>query len=200
MKKFGFGKKKDGEGSSGTSSPAQKNPYATPTAGSDPYADSNKYANVSPYAAAKAQYGPPGSTLAPRDYAPSVASTAAPSYTTQPQNGYGPERFGNGGGYGNSSYGVPDPTRSYGNLGRSRSNETVATEAYKEELFGDARARQAQRQQQQLPPDNAQSDGGYGAADGYGQGSAYGQQRELTEEEQEGMSTALYTSLPRFDR
>jgi hypothetical protein len=206
MKKFGFGKKSgDGSGrSSNNSSPApSSNPYAQPQQAADPYAqDTNKYANMSPYQQAKAaSYGTPtgpgnGLPSGPRD-GYGAAQGAAPPNNYGPSGGsgygadrYGSDKYGSGGGYGANRYDGAStaPSRGpggYGGLGRTYSNETTSTDVQKEELFGGARDRYAQKAT--LPPSNGQPGGGYeaesgAASSGFG---AYGEQRELTAEEQE---------------
>lgn len=90
-------------------------------------------------------------------------------------------------GYGaNNPYGEsPSSQRpgGYGGLGRTPSQDTMATEAGRDALFGDARER-AEKQAQQLPSENGQEDGGYGIENGHrGAGSGgyggYGD-RQLT--------------------
>ncbi|RDL34523.1 Uncharacterized protein BP5553_07651 [Venustampulla echinocandica] len=83
MKKFGFGKKGEGDEDSnrsalfsrssknGSPAPAASNPYAQPPPAADPYAqDTNKYANmgpsVTPYQQARQQYGLPSGPGAAR--------------------------------------------------------------------------------------------------------------------------------------
>lgn len=210
MKKFGFGKKKEGRnGSPGPSS----NPYAQPTQTADPYAiDTNKYAHYggkpSAYEQAKQTYAPPGSAAAdqrsqqyggPPDGPGSTRSNSygAPSTKAKsPPPAYGAERYGSGDGYGSnrydtgSQYGGPSSMQSrgaggYGGLGRSNSIDTTTTEDNRDALFGDAKERQAKKQS--LPPANAQPGGGYeDAAAGTGS-SGYGayDDRQLTAEEEE---------------
>ncbi len=206
MKKFGFGKK-SGDGSarsSNNSSPAPStNPYAQPQQAADPYAqDTNKYAKMSPYQQAKAaSYGMPagpgnGLPGGPRDgYGAPQGAAPSNSYGSSGGAGYGAERYGSdrygsGGGYGANRYDGAStaPSRGpggYGGLGRTYSNETTSTEVQKEELFGGARDRYAQKSA--LPPSNGQPGGGYEAESGASSGGfgAYGEQRELTAEEQE---------------
>lgn len=206
MKKFGFGKKSgdDSGRSSKNSSPApSSNPYAQPQQAPDPYAqDTNKYAGMSPYQRAKAEsYGMPagpgnGPQSGPRD-GYGAPPGAAPGSNYGPSNGegygadrYGSDRYGSGGGYGANRYDGASSATSrgpggYGGLGRTYSNETTSTDAQKEELFGGAKERYAQKAA--LPPSNGQPGGGYEAESAAASGGfgAYGEQRELTAEEQE---------------
>ena len=83
-----------------------------------------------------------------------------------------------------------DECTGYGGLGRTSSNDTMTTDAGRNELFGNAASRQ-QQQQAQGPPGGAYGQSGaYGAgasgAGGYGGASGgYGayQDRQLTAEE-----------------
>ncbi|KAF2460045.1 hypothetical protein BDY21DRAFT_369939 [Lineolata rhizophorae] len=129
--------------------------------------------------------------------------------------GYGPQQGGPGAGYGGSRYGSGGgdaggpggPQRSrygaggYGGLGRSNSQETMNTEAGREQLFGAAPQRLQQQQVAQQPYTYGRGGGAaggaggrYGAAgeeddqsyssQGYGGGARY-EDRQLTEQEQE---------------
>lgn len=172
-----FGSRKKEKGS-----PAGQNPYAAPPA-NDPYAQ------------------PPPSYSGSND---SYRQEKTPAVTGPGQNygqrsgGYGDQgaNYGGQSGYGSDRYGGGPPSRGpggYGGLGRTDSNDTNATDAGRNELFGNA----AQRRQQQPTGGSGQSgaygdrsqSGAYGASSGgYGQSSggygAYGD-RELTAEEQE---------------
>ncbi|KAM4059339.1 transporter sec9 [Hirsutella rhossiliensis] len=166
MKKFGFGKKGDDGDDADRSAlfgrkkpvagPPTDNPYAQQGA-SDPYADSAKYANVTPYQQARS-----GVNGGPRP------------------GGYGAERYGSGGGYGSSRYSSPAAgargPSGYGGFGRANDN---APDENRDALFTGAQERFAQKQQSSAP-------GSYGQA-GTDAGSygGYGEQRELTAEEQE---------------
>ncbi|KAF9879825.1 hypothetical protein CkaCkLH20_02636 [Colletotrichum karsti] len=202
MKKFGFGKKSgdDGGDDAGRSAlfgrknkspaPGSDNPYAQAPAGNDPYAqDTNKYANMTPYQAARAGAPGPG-VAAGLPSGPRAGGYGAPP---QPAGGYGNEKYGAAGGYGANRYGddknayaannypsgVSGGARGpggYGGLGRTDSN---GTDAQRHDLFGGAQDRYQQKQQQQQGGYNA---GASGADGGYG---GYGEQRELTAEEQE---------------
>lgn len=130
MKKFGFGKKSDGDEDSnrtalfGRSSknsspaPAASNPYAQPAAAADPYAqDNNKYANmgpvapygpsgVSPYQQARQQYGLPSGPGGGRGGLPSGPSAGRGGYGASPAPPAATRApSGNGGGYGADKYG-----------------------------------------------------------------------------------------------
>ncbi|KJZ79063.1 hypothetical protein HIM_01214 [Hirsutella minnesotensis 3608] len=177
MKKFGFGKKgDDGDDpdrnalfgrKKSTAAPAADNPYAQ-QGGNDPYADTAKYANVTPYQQARSGLGE-----GPRQGGP----PAGPS-----PSGYGAERYGSGGGYGSNRYNSPAPgargPSGYGGFGRADN----APDENRDALFSGAQQRQAQRQ----PPSAGPGAGSYGqsgtAGGSYG---GYGDQRELTAEEQE---------------
>jgi protein transport protein SEC9 len=133
MKKFGFGKKGDGDEDSNRSAlfsrsknsspaPAASNPYAQPAQAADPYAqDNNKFANMgsvgpsgaSPYQQARQQYGLPSGPGAGRGGLPSGLGAnrggAAVNRSPAPPNsgGYGAEKYGSGGGYGANRYDGP---------------------------------------------------------------------------------------------
>ena len=172
-------RKKDKESAAG------HNPYAAPSA-KDPYAQ------------------PPPAYSGGHD---SYRQEKSPAVTGPGQGygqhgrGYGNQGGGSGGqsGYGNDRYSGGQQARGpggYGGLGRADSNDTMSTDAGRNELFGNAAQRQQAPQQQQSGRygqsgaygDNNQS-GAYGASSGgYGQApggyGAYGD-RELTAEEQE---------------
>lgn len=212
MKKFGFGKKKEGRDSPASSS----NPYAQPTHAPDPYAiDHNKYAHYggkpTAYEEAKQAYAPPGSAAAaqrqqgygglpngPNSTRGNSHGDPSASSAASPPPAYGSERYGSGDGYGanrydtTNRYGSSPSVQSrgaggYGGLGRSDSYETTTTEDNRDALFGDAKQRLAKKES--LPPNNAQPGGGYGADSGAGGSGetgygAYGD-RQLTAEEEE---------------
>lgn len=194
-------KKKDAEGDDAArsalfggrkkekSSPAGQNPYAAPPAND-------------PYAQPPPSYSGGGAQNTYRQEKTPAVTGPGQSYGQgqgqQRPGGYGAQggSYGAQQGYGNDRYGAGAPPQrqgGYGGLGRTPSNDTMSTDAGRNELFGNA----SQRQQQQRPGgygqsgaygDNDQS-GGYGASGG-GYGSApggygaYGD-RELTAEEQE---------------
>lgn len=202
MKKFGFGKKggDDGDDSNRSAlfggrkkapqqSQASDNPYAQQGGNNnnDPYADTSKYANVSPYQQARNN----------------ISTGGAPGAGPQGGNpGYGSDRYGSGGGYGgnryesnNDRYGsAPAPAPAargpggYGGFGGGRDEPDNNRDA----LLGGAQERYAQKQssnagppggvygQAGQPGSNAPDGNNYGAD--YG---GYGEQRQLTEEEQE---------------
>jgi len=109
--------------------------------------------------------------------------------------GYGPEKFGNQNGYGaekagGNPYGnIPQTSGTsrqggYGGLGRANSSESTSTDANRDALFGGARDRVQQRQQNNVngPPGYEYNPQGVPEADrSYG---AYGD-RQLTAEEEE---------------
>ncbi|KAI9651195.1 Protein transport protein S9 plasma membrane t-SNARE [Ciborinia camelliae] len=186
-----------------TASPAQAtNPYATPPPQADPYAqDTNKYANMpaqptqSPYQSARQQYSAPGAGGAPNT-GPSGAPRGGmagsnPRAPAPNGGGYGSDKYGSGGGYGANRYDGPSANSGskygpagYGGLGRSNSNDTTTTEDNKNELFGGAKDRYAQKAPSERPPAyGAQSDTGPSSTGGgYG---GYGEERQLTAEEEE---------------
>ncbi|KAF2146833.1 uncharacterized protein K452DRAFT_283038 [Aplosporella prunicola CBS 121167] len=145
-----------------SSSPAPSNPYAAPPGKADPYA----------------QAPPPYSGGGMSDRARMEKSPVPPggyggSGNYGSQGAYGQDRFGGGG----------QRAGGYGGMGGRSSQETMNTDAGRQQLFGNA----AQRTQQAPPPSGA---GGYGAdAGGYGGGSSndYGAyaDRQLTAEEEE---------------
>ncbi|EMD93895.1 hypothetical protein COCC4DRAFT_38517 [Bipolaris maydis ATCC 48331] len=169
----------------GKESPAAQNPYAAPPA-NDPYAQ------------------PPPSYSGGQDSSFRQEKTPAvtgpgQAYGQRP-GGYGAQggSYGAQSGYGNDQYGGGPPQRpgGYGGLGRTASNDTMATDAGRNELFGNAAQRQQGRPQQEsggYGQSGAYGDsqsGGYGggAAGGYGSTpGGYGtyEDRQLTAEEQE---------------
>lgn len=209
MKKFGFGKKdKSGGGDDDDSnrsslfgsrkknqqqSTQSDNPYAQQGgsgggnnhSSNDPYADNNKYANVSSYQQARSNLGPPGAPGAP------------------PTAGYGADRYGSGGGYGGNRYesnntsqhgGSAAPSagargpRGYGGFGGADEPDSN-----RDALLGGAGDRYTQRQQNTGPPGGAygqaQPDQGAPTTTGAGDYGGYGEQRQLTEEEQDEADT-----------
>lgn len=233
MKKFGLGKKKGGDGdedsnrsalfgSKKSSAPAASNPYAQQPQGADPYAqDTNKYANMgsvgpsgsSPYQQARQQYTAPGGPggLPNGPGAARGGYGAPPAVDRRPSPGYGADKYGSGGGYGQNRYdnapsGPPSYTSDagsrygaggYGGLGRSNSNETATTEDNRDALFGGAKERYQQKAA--LPPSNGQPGGGYGADSGAPGGyGTYGEDRQLTAEEEEEEDVAATKQQIRF--
>lgn len=205
MKKFGFSRKgDDGDDpnrsalfSRKKSSPAPSdNPYAQQKAPpNDPYTDTAKYANMTPYQQARAKL--------PSEPRPQQPGAGHPSPQPAQPAGYGSDRYGSGGGYGanrydnqNSGpgqYNSPAPGArgpgGYGGFGGPTSRDEP--DENRDALFSGAQERNAQRQPQRMPPTSAPdaygqpgsgAGGGADASDSYGD---YGQQRELTAEEQE---------------
>ncbi|ATY62089.1 plasma membrane SNARE (Sec9) [Cordyceps militaris] len=206
MKKFGFGKKGGDDGDDASrnalfgsrkksSTPAAQtdNPYAQQGAqgAADPYADSAKYANVTPYQQARSQLGGGAAPGAGQQDPPG----RAPGYA-----GYSSDKYGSGGGYGSNRYesnvgadrnaastaGARGPG-GYGGFGR---NEKDEQDSNREALLGGAQERFAQRQQTTA---TTATSSGYGQSgpstasqDSYG---GYGDQRELTAEEQDEAET-----------
>ncbi|OWT42826.1 serine/threonine dehydratase, pyridoxal-phosphate-binding site [Pochonia chlamydosporia 170] len=196
MKKFGFGKKGDDGGRKKSSQSSQAdNPYAQQGA-NDPYTDSAKYANMSPYQQARAgaiagqqksspssneQGGRPSGGNGSGNQ--SLASSS--SYGPPSSTGYGADRYGSGGGYGsdrynNSASGARGPG-GYGGFSQSNDGRDESREA----AFSGPSDRQPQGLQSSPAPATTSytsySQPGAGG-DSYG---GYGEQRELTAEEQE---------------
>lgn len=189
--------------------PSTTNPYAVQSSTPDPYA--SKPAN--PYDTKKLEKSLPqassNSLGQPPAYDGRSSSPLRDNKSPVPPGGYGgqPQRFaGQGnyaqqGGYGSNPYGSEQPESSrgpsgYGGLGRTNSNDTMATDVGRAALFGDAPQRQQQHAAQAPSGDNSYAGGndGYSAesgAGGYGNGSSgYGEfgsggDRHLTAEEQE---------------
>ncbi|KAB5580487.1 hypothetical protein GE09DRAFT_1051044 [Coniochaeta sp. 2T2.1] len=142
MKKFGFGKKSEGDdddrnraGLFGRKKPAPQddNPYAQQPA-EDPYARKTPYQQARADLAAGPQAHRPGAAGLPSGPRPGAGGlpsgpaaqrngygTPPPSYQGSPQvgSGYAPEKFGAAGGYGSnrydsgtSAYGAPPPSQS----------------------------------------------------------------------------------------
>lgn len=223
--RFGIGKKDKGDdgddanrsalfsrSSKKSSSSASDNPYAQQSGGADPYADDNKYANMTPYQQAKAGVSNPrpgglpagpASGQRPGGYgSPSPGpsgSGASSGYGAPPPSGYGNDRYGSGAGYGGNRYenksasgstaygGPAAPTRGpggYGGFGRQDDEPDNNRDA----LFSGAQERYAQKSQTPGGQAGSQPGGPYGGqADTTSDGAygGYGEQRELTEEEQE---------------
>ncbi|GAO14754.1 hypothetical protein UVI_02028350 [Ustilaginoidea virens] len=213
MKKFGFGKKGDDADEAGrnalfgrkkpsSSSGQSENPYAGQGA-SDPYADSAKYANVSPYQQARAglaedrRAGSPGGDQGsrPGGHHSGVRNQAPESgYRNPPAAGYGPDRYGSGGGYGSNRYNTPAGgpggaggaggargPGGYGGFGHARSDPDENRDA----LFSGAQERQVQQRQPPPPPPAAPPGHGQPESGSSNSYDGYGEQRELTAEEQE---------------
>ncbi|QSZ33129.1 hypothetical protein DSL72_002715 [Monilinia vaccinii-corymbosi] len=175
-----------------TASPAPAaNPYAAPPTQADPYAqDTSRSANMP----AKQQYTAPGAGGAPNGGPRGGMGGPNPRAPAPNGGGYGPDKYGSGGGYGANRYDGP-PANSgskygpagYGGLGRTNSNDTTTTEDNKNQLFGGAKDRYAQKAStgtdQPPPAYGAQSDSGpTSTGGGYG---GYGEERQLTAEEEE---------------
>lgn len=172
----------------GKESPAAQNPYAAPPAND-------------PYAQPPPSYSSGGQDNSFRQEKTPAVTGPGQSYG-QPSGGYGAQggSYGAQSGYGNDRYGGGAPQRpgGYGGLGRTASDDTMTTDAGRNELFGNAAQRQ-QPQPQQQPGGYGQSgtygdsqSGGYGGgAGGYGSApGGYGtyEDRQLTAEEQEEVS------------
>ncbi|EOA88803.1 Protein transport protein S9 plasma membrane t-SNARE [Exserohilum turcicum] len=171
----------------GKESPAAQNPYAAPPA-NDPYAQPPpSYSNSGPDNSFR-QEKTPAVTGPGQSYGQQSGGYGAQGGSYGAQSGYGNDRYGGGG--------ATQRPGGYGGLGRTPSNDTMATDAGRNELFGNAAQRQQARPQQES--------GGYGQSGAYGdsQSGAYGggasggygstpggygtyEDRQLTAEEQE---------------
>ncbi|KAG8412410.1 Protein transport protein S9 plasma membrane t-SNARE [Metarhizium acridum] len=193
MKRFGFGKKGDDGGRKNSSQSAQsENPYAQQGA-NDPYADSAKYANISPYQQARAgltvgqQHSPSsngqGGRLSGGYDAGNSNQVPHSSYSAPPSTGYGADRYGSAGGYGsdryNNSAGDARGPGGYGGFGQANNGRAGNPETASAKVPG----HQPLDQKTALTP--AATSYGQSVADGDAYGSGYGEQRELTAEEQE---------------
>ena len=178
-----FSKKKD---KGGKESPAAQNPYAAPV-GKDPYAQPPpSYSNDGQDNSFR-QEKTPAVTGPGQSYGQRPGGYGAQGGSYGAQSGYGADRYGGG---------APQRPGGYGGLGRTASNDTMSTEAGRNELFGNAPQRQ-QAQPPQQPSALGQSGaygstpgGAYGAGAPGGYGSAPGgygayEDRQLTAEEQE---------------
>ncbi|KAK3675649.1 Protein transport protein S9 plasma membrane t-SNARE [Recurvomyces mirabilis] len=177
------------------------NPYANQAGPNDPYAPRSQSSLTQPPTSSfgsltlKSEAGtqPPSyqSGPAPNRYekspVPQGGYGGAPRYQSQGNgqaNGYGNANpYGNDRAPAQSQYG----SGGYGGFGgRGGSQETITTDAGRQQLFGDAPSR-AQKAQDQGPATNPEQNGdssyensgGYGAPGAYG----YGEERELTAEE-----------------
>lgn len=211
MKKFGFGKKGDdgddanrnalfGSRKKGsTSAPQSDNPYAQQGAqgAADPYADSAKYANVTPYQQARSQLGGGGGGGAGGVGGAPGATQQDPSGRAGGYGGYSSDKYGSGGGYGSNRYennagadryaSPPAAARGPGGYGGFGRNDKDDQDSNRDALLGGAQERYAQRQQT-APTGGAYGQGNASTAsqDSYG---GYGDQRELTAEEQDEAET-----------
>ena len=210
MKKFGLGKKGDGDDDSSrralfgprsknkSPAPPTNNPYAQPTAPPDPYTQAKMNAGILPPGQ---QNGGPRPTAGARRGLPS-----GPSFKKgygdmngpdDMKSGYGDDKYGDAGGYGQNKFGngphgsaPPAGANSrygaggYGGLGRTNSMEITSTDVNRDELFGGARERMQQRGPNGYgdpPPYGADAAPNAGQDRSYG---AYGD-RQLTAEEEE---------------
>lgn len=188
-----------------TQAAASSNPYAIQSQSSDPYAAGPSGSAINRSQPPQIQqYAAPPSNGQPPAYNGNNAGFPAEK-TPVPPGGYGSSKFGSSDAYGqqrgygsNDAYGTgssaaPQRPGGYGGLGRSNSQDTMATDAGREALFGGARERLAAKApaQNDLPPeDNPAFGGGGGGGNAYGSSStgAYGgydPDRQLTAEEEE---------------
>ncbi|KAK4990504.1 Protein transport protein S9 plasma membrane t-SNARE [Elasticomyces elasticus] len=186
---------------SSTPSAASVNPYAVNAPASDPYAKdpSALQQKADPYAQRN------GSTLSqPPAYdgrGPSPGPAPGPRVRNEksavPLGGYGGAAqggYGQAAAYGQTPYGDGGSQRGaggYGGLGRRASQDTLATDAGRAELFGNAPA----RVQQQAPQQGGGAGGygqGAGGVEGGGMPGGYGayEDRQLTAEEEEEQDVA----------
>jgi hypothetical protein len=189
--------------------PAASNPYAVQSQTSDPYASApnHSFAPLSGTSVNKLQ--PPQQQSSFRGASPQPpaydgnTSTFNRDKTPVPQGGYNgarfaqPDAYNQQRGYGNTdAYGAGSSSQAqrpggYGGLGRSNSQDTMATDAGREALFGGAKER-VQQKQTQLTPEDDPAYGG-GGSNGYGAASSnvpggydsYGERHLNAEEEEE---------------
>lgn len=188
-------------GKSKSPAPPSDNPYAQPTIPADPYTRAKMNAGVSqaptqtfsgPPQASQGGYGSMSRPAEPRggyNSIPGDNKYQGGQGSQGGQGGYGPDKYANRGGYGEQSgsnpYGAPQPSGAprsggYGGLGRTASYED-APDSNRDQLFGGARERIEQKQQQGPPGYSYNSEDQSGADTSYG---AYGD-RQLTAEEEE---------------
>ncbi|WEW58850.1 Protein transport protein S9 plasma membrane t-SNARE [Emydomyces testavorans] len=211
MKKLGFNKKSE-DGDDDSSRKAlfgSKAKSKSPAPSSNPYAQAPAYTD--PYTEAKSKiYGPPqaqaangGLPTGPKqryggmNQSPNQMGNAGKNpYGEANGGGYGPGRQGDQGGYGSDRYGGGNTTGGgsrygpggYGGLGNTDPN---AADDNRNALFGDARQRFQERQQQHdnsHPPPYSAHAGGQNESGAPGTTSGgYGayQERQLTAEEEE---------------
>jgi len=180
--------------------PASTNPYAVQSQSPDPYAATPSGSAVNRIQETQ-QAPPPPSNGQPPAYNGNNAGFPAEK-TPVPPGGYGSSKFGSSDAYGqqrgygsNDAYGAGPAIASqrpggYGGLGRSNSQDTMATDAGREALFGGARERLAAKgpAQNNLPPEDNPAFGGanaYGSSSSSGAYGDYGADRQLTAEEEE---------------
>jgi len=192
--------------------PAASNPYAVQQSTPDPYASTPNYGISGTSVNRSQQQQPPQQRGAPSNGGPPAYdgnSAFSKDKSPVPAGGYNGNRFqspdafgqqqrGYGGGNAYGTNGGPSTSQrpgGYGGLGRSNSQDTMATDAGREALFGGAKERLQQRQAQDmvqtgLPPEEDPNrgygggGGGYGSSSGGGYGQ-YGADRQLTAEEEE---------------
>lgn len=180
-----------------TQAAASSNPYAIQSQSPDPYAATPSGSAVNRSQTPQLQRAPPSNSQPP---AYNVNTAGFPADKTPvPPGGYGSSRFGSSDAYGqqrgygsNDVYGtgpsaVPQRPGGYGGLRRSNSQDTMATDAGREALFGGARERLAAKApaQNDLPPEDNPAFGGGGGGNAYGAYGGYNPDRQLTAEEEE---------------
>jgi len=190
--------------------PAASNPYAVQQSTPDPYASTPNY-GISGTSVNRSQQQPPQQRGGPSNGGPPAYdgnSAFSKDKSPVPAGGYNGNKFqspdafgqqqrGYGGGDAYGTNGGPSTSQrpgGYGGLGRSNSQDTMATDAGREALFGGAKERIQQRQAQDmvqtgLPPEE-DPNRGYGGGGGHGSSSSggygqYGADRQLTAEEEE---------------
>lgn len=210
-----FGSKKS---KSSALTPAASNPYAAAANNPDPYAQPYTQPSSGYQQSSRPNYGAPSKSGYGDDTRASMASQP-PAYDRSsyggmsnapmndkspvPLGGYGNDRYSNPGrgpqGYGGgdrygadrsgSSSRLAAPSNSYGGLGRSKSSDTMATDAGRDQLFGGAKQRFDERKPSDMPPEQDPAQGGvsnqYSNDASSNQGYGGYQERELTAEEQE---------------
>jgi hypothetical protein len=193
MKKFGFGKKSDEGGRKKSSQAQSDNPYAQQET-NDPYADSAKYANMTPYQQARA-----GTTFGQQQFPSSngpagggsdgygsgnQSQPPSNSYGVPSSTGYGADRYGSGGGYGSDRYDSPaGGARGPGGYGGFGGVNNQLDENREARSSGSV-DRQSPGQQSTAASTTATTSYGQSGA-GNNTYGGYGEERELTAEEQE---------------
>ncbi|KHN98582.1 Target SNARE coiled-coil domain protein [Metarhizium album ARSEF 1941] len=193
MVRFGFGKKgDDGDRRNSSQSAQSENPYAQQEA-NDPYADSAKYANMTPYHQARAglttglQHTPSsngqGGRPTGRYDSGNSNQVSHNTHGALSSTGYGADRYGSAGGYGSDRYNSPagGDRGPGGNGGFGQSNNE--RDGNREAPFAGTPSHQPL--DQQPPPLSGATSYGQSVTESNTYGGGYGEQRELTAEEQE---------------
>lgn len=198
----------------------QRNPYATQNGANDPYAPRSQSSLTQPPTSSfgsltlnSEQGGPPAyghpSPARNREKSPVPPGGyggGAPRY--QSQGSYGQSNgYGSSNPYGNENGQSQPQSRygpsGYGGLGRSNSQDTMATDVGRQALFGDAPKRAQNTQQEEAAAAEQQLDGSYANAGGHNSGQTpgsygYDAGRELTAEEMENEEVNAAKSQIKF--